>query len=74
MPDLYKAWINGTVRHWLGGVFMFFAAKGYVTAAQAEETILWLSGAVAVWLWSLYEKRRNDKLIARLKGGDPNGV
>lgn len=75
MSDLFKAWVFGTVRHLLGNVAAFFAAKGIVTGEQAEMTLLWLSGAVAAWLWSLWEKYQADKALTNLKqGGDPNGV
>lgn len=75
MSDLFKAWVYGTVRHWAGWFFSAMAAKGYVTGDQAEMTLLWLSGAAATWLWSLFEKWQADKALANIKqGGDPNGV
>lgn len=61
MSDLYKAWVTGTLRHLLGGFFTFMAGKGIVTSAEADSTLAWLSGAVGVWLWSLYEKYKANK-------------
>lgn len=74
MSDLFKAWVFGTVRHFVGGVFVYLASKGIVTGDQAEMTLLWLSGALAAWIWSLYEKWQANQTTERLKGGDPNGV
>jgi hypothetical protein len=61
MSDLFKSWVFGTARHLLGGFFTFMAGKGIVTPQDADHTLAWLSGAVAVWLWSLYEKYRANK-------------
>lgn len=74
IPELFKAWVFGTVRHFLSAGFVYLASKGIVTGEQSEATLLWVSGAVAAWLWSLYEKWRASQATERLKGGDPNGV
>lgn len=61
MSPLYQSWVYGTVRHVAGGFFAFMAGKGIVTSAEADQTLLWLSGAVAMYLWSLYEKWRANR-------------
>lgn len=58
IPELFKAWIGGTLRHLLGGFFAAAAAKGYVTGEQAEMTMLWLIGFLAMLAWSLIQKAR----------------
>jgi len=60
-PELLTKWITGTIRHVLGSFFAAMVGKGIVTGAEAENTLLWLSGVVVMWLWSLYEKWRARK-------------
>lgn len=58
IPDLFKAWVGGTLRHLLGGFFAAAAAKGYVTGEQAEMTLVWMIGFVAMIVWSVIQKAR----------------
>lgn len=67
MSELAKAWIYGIVRHVLGGFLSGMAARGIVTSAQVEETLIWIAGAVGVLVWSLIEKYK------AYKAQNPNG-
>lgn len=58
IPELFKAWVGGILRHALGGFFAAAAAKGYVTGEQAEMTLLWLIGFVGMLAWSVIQKAR----------------
>ena len=74
IPQLFKDYVGGIVRWALTGVLGHLAAKGIITGDMGAATIVWASGALATLAWSLWQKYTVAQVIAKLKGGDPNGV
>ncbi len=73
IPELFKSVTGSVVRFLLNGLFVWLVAKGVITQDQSSGVLVWLTGAIAVLVWSLIQKlRANVKLSTAL--GLPAGA
>lgn len=64
IPDLFKSVVGSFLRWGLQGVFTWLTAKEILTEGQTNEIYIWAAGAVAMLLWSIYQKYLAGKILS----------
>ena len=64
---LLVAWVTGIVRALLSSAFGALAAHGVISEGVGEETIIAVSGFAVNLIWSFWEKRNQNAVVAALK-------